>query len=157
MDNILPDVIRFAIEETIAAFFTEDIGLVIGPALTKPIGTPYEPPEADVTAVIGFSGAMEGGVHLSAPLHAGIGLASAFCGEELTTLDATVRDGLGELANIVAGAVKSRISEEIYLTPPHVISGTNYAIMYTRSLNSTKCYFKTNFGPFFVEVFYKDL
>ncbi|MBF0126551.1 MAG: chemotaxis protein CheX [Magnetococcales bacterium] len=155
MHHIFPEVIRLAIDETVLAFFTIDIGLEIGPAIKKPEDEHYLPPQADITAIIGFSGMIEGGVHLSAPLHAALGLASAFSGEVLEKLDETARDALGELANIVAGAVKSRISEQIFLTPPQVVTGSNYAITYTHTLESTKCYFKTDNGPFFVEIFYK--
>lgn len=153
----LAAVIRDAIDETVSAFFTSDVGITAGPAIVKPEDQPYVPPQADVTAIVGFSGAlMEGGVHLSAPMHAAIGLASAFCGEELENFDEISRDAIGELANIVAGAVKGRISDEnIFLTPPQVVTGANHEISYTKTLESTKCYFKTTNGPFFVEVFYK--
>ena len=155
MQTDLAEVIRGAIGETVTVFFTTDVGIKAGPAITKPEGQPYEPPQADVTAIIGFSGTMEGGVHLSAPLHAALCLAAAFSGEPLDSLDATTKDAFGELANIVAGAVKDRISETLYLTPPQVVTGKNHEIVYTKALESTKCYFRTSNGPFFVEVFYR--
>lgn len=155
LQSELVKIIQDAIDETVIAFFTSDIEVKAGPTVTKPEETPYEPPQADVTAIVGFTGAVEGGVHLSAPLHAALGLASAFSGETLTALDETTKDAFGELANIVAGAVKERINEKVYLTPPQVITGTNHKVVYTRTLESTKCYFKTCNGPFFVEVFYK--
>ncbi|MBF0423226.1 MAG: chemotaxis protein CheX [Magnetococcales bacterium] len=147
--------IKDALEETAVAFFAVDIGLTPGPTIVKADDEPYEPPDADVTAVIGFTGSMEGGVHLSAPLHSALALASAFSGEDLTSFESTARDAVGELTNIIAGAVKSRISDDIRLTPPYVISGSRLIISYARSLSSAKCYFRTNKGPFFVEIFYK--
>ena len=156
MQTDLADVIREAIDETVKVFFTTDVGIKAGPAITKPEGQSYEPPQADITAIIGFTGAVEGGVHLSAPLHAALGLASAFSGEPLESFDATAKDALGELANIIAGAVKERINGSIYLTPPQVVTGVNHKVVYTKLLESTKCYFRTFNGPFFVEVFYKS-
>lgn len=156
MEIDLAEVIQDAINETVAAFFISDVGIQVGPAITKPEDQPYKPPQADVTAIVGFSGLMEGGVHLSAPLHAAIGLASAFSGEPLESFDEIAKDAIGELANIVAGAVKGRISDaKIHLTPPQVVTGKNHEISYTKTLSSTKCYFMTTNGPFFVEVFYR--
>ncbi|MBF0183598.1 MAG: chemotaxis protein CheX [Magnetococcales bacterium] len=150
----LATVIRNAIDETIIAFFTSDIELKEGPAIITDESQVYQPPQADVTAIVGLSGTMEGGVHLSAPIHTALGLAMAFSGETLEVFDATARDALGELANIIAGAVKERISDAIYLTPPKVVTGVNLTVDYTKALASTKCYFRTMHGPFFVEVFY---
>ncbi|MBF0098127.1 MAG: chemotaxis protein CheX [Magnetococcales bacterium] len=150
----LATVIRSAIDETIIAFFTTDIELKAGPAIITTEGQAYQPPQADMTAIVGLSGTMEGGVHLSAPLHTALGLAIAFSGEQLESFDATARDAMGELANIIAGAVKERISDAIYLTPPKVVTGVNLTVDYTKALESTKCYFRSLHGPFFVEVFY---
>lgn len=155
----LAEVIQSAIHETMIAFFTADIGLKVGPSLIKSEETPYIPPQADVTAIVAFNGAMEGGVHLAAPLHAALLLATGFAGEPFESFNDMAKDSIGELANIIAGAVKSRISDSICLTPPQVVVGTNHKISftYTHTLESTKCFFKTNQGPFFVEVFYKKL
>ncbi|MBF0125829.1 MAG: chemotaxis protein CheX [Magnetococcales bacterium] len=153
----LTSVIRDAVDETVASFFTFDVGVKAGPSITKPEDQPYKPPQADVTAIVGFSGFLEGGVHLSAPLHAAIGLASAFSGEPLESFDDIAKDAIGELANIVAGTVKSRIHDDkIFLTPPQVVTGKNHEISYTKTLNSTKCYFRTTSGPFLLEVFYRN-
>ncbi|MBF0340535.1 MAG: chemotaxis protein CheX [Magnetococcales bacterium] len=152
----LAEVIQEAIEETSVAFFTSDVGIKAGPSVTQSADQPYVPPQADVTAIIAFNGVIEGGVHLSAPFHCALGLANAFSGEELESFNHTAKDAIGELANIIAGAVKSRICDDlINLTPPQVVVGRDHQIGYTKPLESTKCYFRTDNGPFFVEVFYK--
>ncbi len=151
----LVDVIQESINETAIAFFQNDIGIQAGPAVIKPPDQPYEPPKADVTAVVAFSGELAGGVHLSAPLHAALALIEAFMGEPVSEIDDTGRDALGELTNMIAGAVKSRLSESIHLTPPNVVTGQNLNVSYTTNLESTKCYFRTGSGPFFVEVFFR--
>ncbi|MBF0417352.1 MAG: chemotaxis protein CheX [Magnetococcales bacterium] len=153
----LADVIREAIDETSVAFFTTDIGIKAGPSVSTSADEPYVPPQADVTAVISFNGAFEGGVHVSAPFHCAVALAAAFSGETIESFNNTAKDAIGELANIIAGAVKSRICEDmINLTPPQVIVGRDHQIGYTKPLGSTKCYFRTDNGPFFVEVFYRS-
>ena len=83
-------------------------------------------------------------------------MASALAGEDLLVVDEIVTDAFGELANIIAGAVKGKLSEdELYkigLTPPVVAKGNSHK--YNTSLNSTKQYFTVGKAPFFVEVFY---
>jgi chemotaxis protein CheX len=147
-------VIRATIEETVAAFFTDNLGIVAGPSIVKKKDEPYKPPQSDVTAIVGFSGSMQGGVHLSAPMHAAMGLAVAFSGKSLLEFDDIGKDAFGELANIIAGAVKGQIGEQINLMSPQVVTGNDYDISYTKTLESTKCYFRTDNGPFFVEVFF---
>ncbi|MBF0195892.1 MAG: chemotaxis protein CheX [Magnetococcales bacterium] len=95
-------------------------------------------------------------MNLAAPAHVTLRLVSAFSGEELLEFDDMAADAFGELANIIAGSVKEKLSEdEIYkinLTPPMVTKGSNHK--YYNSENSVKQYFTINKSPFFVEVFY---
>ncbi|WP_130470958.1 chemotaxis protein CheX [Candidatus Magnetaquicoccus inordinatus] len=150
----LADIIIHSVSDTALTFFTTDVGIQAGPVVVKPEDQPYKPPQADITAVVGFSGYLQGGVHLSAPFHAAIGLASAFSGETIDKLDDVACDALGELTNIIAGSVKERVNDAVFLTPPQVVTGENHNVSYTKILESTKCYFRTDNGPFFVEVFY---
>lgn len=152
----LAEVIQESIAETTAAFFTMDIGIKAGPSISTLPSETYVPPQADVTAIIAFNGIIEGGVHLSAPFHAAVTLASAFSGEQIPSFNATAKDAIGELANIIAGAVKSRIcDDQINLTPPRIVVGRDHQIGHTKPQSSTKCYFRTDNGPFFIEVFYR--
>ncbi|MEO5346068.1 MAG: chemotaxis protein CheX [Magnetococcus sp. YQC-9] len=146
-------VIRDTIHETATAFFSTDIHIQEGPAMIQREGHPFLIPQSDVTSVVAFHGGMEGGVHISAPLHAAVGLASAFWGEPLDSFNDTARDALGELTNIIAGALKSRINDDINLTPPIVLHGEERSDLRPHSQASTRCYFMTNNGPLFVEVF----
>lgn len=153
--NNLGEIIQQCVNETALAFFVDDCEILPGPVVVKEDEHPYKPPEADLVAIVGFSGQIEGGTHLSAPIHVAVGLASAFMGEAIQESDEELGDSFGELANIIAGAVKDHISEEISLTPPVVFKGAASGIQYTSKLESTKCYFRSRFGPFFVEVFHR--
>ncbi|MBF0417098.1 MAG: chemotaxis protein CheX [Magnetococcales bacterium] len=146
-------VIRDTMHETALAFFATDIGIEEGPAMIQREGQPFVTPQADVTAMVAFRGSMKGGVHISAPMHAAVGLASAFWGEPLESFNDTARDALGELTNIIAGALKSRINDDINLTPPLVLQGAERDGLQPHSHASTRCYFMTTNGPLFVEVF----
>ncbi|MBF0116137.1 MAG: chemotaxis protein CheX [Magnetococcales bacterium] len=152
----LAEVIHEAIQETEVAFFTSDIGIKAGPSVTTSADEPYSPPQADVTAIIAFNGSLDGGVHLSAPFHCAVSLASAFSGEEIPSFNEMAKDAIGELANIIAGAVKIRIcDDQIQLTPPRVVIGRDHQIGHTKRQTTTRCYFRTNSGPFLIEIFYQ--
>lgn len=152
----LAEVIQESIHETSTAFFTRDVGIKVGPSVSTLPHELYEPPVADVTAIIAFNGSIDGGVHLSAPFHAAVTLASAFSGEDIPSFNSIAKDAIGELTNIIAGAVKGRICDsQINLTPPRVVIGRDHQIGHTKQQGSTKCYFRTDDGPFLVEVFYR--
>ncbi|MBF0613883.1 MAG: chemotaxis protein CheX [Magnetococcales bacterium] len=151
--------IQEAMHETALAFFFTDIGLKDGPAitLTQPDLSLIGP--ANVTATVRFRGPIEGGIHLSAPCHAAIGLAQAFTGDPIDSLNETARDAMGELTNILAGALKSRISDHIDLTPPEVVEGAAIPFATRAEIpeEHTRCYFLTVNGPLFVEVFHQGM
>ncbi|MBF0271460.1 MAG: chemotaxis protein CheX [Magnetococcales bacterium] len=149
--------IQDSMHEMAIAFFATDIGIRDGPALVNHAadGVSHPANRADVTAIVGFRGQMTGGVHLSAPMHAALGLASAFWGEPLESFNETGRDAFGELANILAGALKSRIDDGLDLTPPRIVQGSDPADLPTYGGSySARCYFMTVNGPLYVEVFH---
>jgi chemotaxis protein CheX len=155
LEESLGNAINNSINETATAFFLEDFQIRPGPVVVKQEDQPYSPPQADLTARVGFSGRIKGGIHLSAPLHVALGLASAFTGECVDEANDEALVAFGELSKIIAGAVKSHISDEILLTPPLVISGIENSIEYVKKMESTRCYFNSKAGPFFVEVFHR--
>ncbi|MBF0190544.1 MAG: chemotaxis protein CheX [Magnetococcales bacterium] len=151
----LIDTIQDAMHEMAIAFFSTDIGMRDGPALLHATAVSSHAPKADVTAIVGFRGQIAGGVHLSAPMHAALGLASAFWGEPLDSFNETGRDAFGELTNILAGALKSRINDGIDLTPPTIVQGSDPVDLPTYGVpHSARCYFMTVNGPLYVEVFH---
>ncbi|OSM04031.1 chemotaxis protein CheX [Magnetofaba australis] len=145
-----------AVNEVFIAFLMEE--LQEGPVVVKPEYDEYAPPEAEVTAVVNFNGAIQGGIHFSTPEHTALSLAGALAGEELEALrHPTTIDALGELANMIGGGVQTRLSEDyenINLTPPTVIVGRDYGVIYQSDLLSVKQYFMTAHGPFLVEGFF---
>lgn len=157
MQEKLVEVIQESVNETIISFFQHDNGIEPGPSVVKKTGEPYQPPRADVTSIIAFSGGMEGGVHLSAPMHAAVGIARAFSGETITEFDDICIDAIGEIANIIAGSIRSHMPVTVNLTPPSIVIGKNHDVKYMDQLESTRCYFKSHDGPFLVEVFYKNI
>jgi chemotaxis protein CheX len=97
------------------------------------------PPEADaaeavgqtVSAVIGLCGVMTGTLVFHGPSAAAMNIGSRLTGVEATQVDATVRDALGEVANMVAGAWKgydADLASHCLLTTPTVVVGERYEV-----------------------------
>lgn len=128
-----------------------------GPMVIKKEDDLYKPPEAEVTVIINFSGGIHGGVHLAAPLHAALQMTNRFAEEEYESIFAEAGDGFGELGNMIAGGVQTRLGERygnINLTPPTIVSGTDYRMQYKTNFDSVKQYFKSDLGIFYVEFFF---
>ncbi|MBF0622273.1 MAG: chemotaxis protein CheX [Magnetococcales bacterium] len=144
-----------AVNDIFLAFFSSKVSA--GPALVKPDFTPYEPPSTEATAIVNFNGAISGGIHLSSPLHVAVRLAGALAHEEFHEMNEEACDALGELANMIAGGVQTGLNdsfEDINLTPPTIIFGSDYGMAYKSNLSSVKQYFTSESGPFLVECFF---
>lgn len=90
----------------------------------KIVDSPAQP--KDITALIGLSGLVRGNVALAFPVLTAIKIASHLTGTEITLVDETVCDAVGELVSIVAGNAKAKLSkndEVINLTLPSVVRG----------------------------------
>ena len=84
-----------------------------------------------LTAVIGLAGALSGAFTVVVNEAGAKQITSCMMGMEVTAVDDTVLDGLGEIANILAGAWKSKIpslSGACLLSVPTVVVGTHYDI-----------------------------
>ena len=96
--------------ESLVETFTTMTGL-------RPIPlSPYVKPDhlstADVTGQIGFANdRVRGSVALSLDTQLALFVYERFTGEAVEAVDGDVSDAIGELANMVAGGAKSRLSE----------------------------------------------
>ena len=88
-----------------------------------------QPPGPHVTACVQISGAWEGTVifYCGQPLASRIGEAM-FGLEPGAVSDEEVRDAIGELANIIAGALKEYIPRPAQLGLPTVVVGENFHV-----------------------------
>jgi chemotaxis protein CheX len=83
----------------------------------------------DISGIIGLSGGAKGTVSLSFPRVTALKTVSEFIGEKQLALDETVKDAVGELANIVAGAAKRDLTQyKISISLPSVIIGENHQV-----------------------------
>lgn len=84
-----------------------------------------------VCALIGLAGVMAGTVVVQASRAAAMRISGSLTGVEPETVDATVRDALGEVGNMVAGAWKGydpELASRCLLSTPTVIVGKKYEL-----------------------------
>jgi|UPI00068D253D chemotaxis protein CheX len=128
-DNLVATVTNMAIlDQTVA----EVLGLMMGVPVnvSETVVSPTNVP-ITLTAVIGLAGALSGAFTVVVNEAGAKQITACMMGIEVTTVDDTVLDGLGEIANILAGAWKSKIpalSAACLLSVPTVVTGTHYDI-----------------------------
>ncbi|MDR1140459.1 MAG: chemotaxis protein CheX [Planctomycetaceae bacterium] len=99
---------------------------------------PIHLPDAPVTGMIGLSGKCTGFISLTMPNRVATLAVSGLSMEEYTTVNAQVVDGVGEITNIIAGGLKTKLYNTPWMinniTIPSVILGSNYNISYTKGI-----------------------
>jgi chemotaxis protein CheX len=84
-----------------------------------------------MTAVIGFGGLLSGACVLRCGAEEALVIASRLTGIDCESLDDTVKDGIGEMCNMLAGTWKSKVPElaaHCGLSVPAVITGRDYEL-----------------------------
>jgi len=87
--------------------------------------------EESVAAVVGFAGTLSGACVLQCDSLTAQRMAACMTGMEFESVDEIVKDGIGEICNMLAGAWKSRIpglSTHCNLSIPAVITGRDYGV-----------------------------
>ena len=82
-----------------------------------------------ISAVIGFAGAMSGTCVLRSGGLVALRMAESLTGIAMPKLSDTVKDAVGEICNMVAGAWKGRqpsLTSRCMLSTPTVVTGTHY-------------------------------
>jgi chemotaxis protein CheX len=82
-----------------------------------------------VTAVVGFGGILSGACVLSCQASAACRMAECLAGMSFDCVDDVVKDAIGEICNMVAGAWKSKVPDlaaNCGLSVPAVITGSDY-------------------------------
>lgn len=85
--------------------------------------------QESVTAVVGFGGVLSGACVFRSGAKAALRIAARMTGMEFATIDDTVKDGIGEICNMLAGAWKGKVPElaaNCGLSVPAVITGRDY-------------------------------
>jgi chemotaxis protein CheX len=87
----------------------------------------------EVVGVVGLSGSVSGsGAFICGP-KAACQIAASICPGEYTSVDETVLDAIGEMANLVIGYIKTKIEDQIGamgLSVPTVVYGSSFGLHY---------------------------
>lgn len=95
---------------------------------TKTVPSPSVDRES-VTAVVGFGGHLSGACVFRCGAQAAMTVASHMTGMQFDEIDDTVKDGIGEICNMLAGAWKGKVPDlaaNCGLSVPAVITGRDY-------------------------------
>ncbi|WP_228050596.1 chemotaxis protein CheX [Pontibacterium sinense] len=109
-----------------------------------------------VTGIIGMAGEQLKGsfaVSFSEPVI--FAITKRMLGEEVSSVDETVIDMVGELTNMATGGAKALLAEqgfEFDMAVPVMISGKDHRIEHSSSGPTIVLPFNTEYGDFFIEV-----
>lgn len=110
--------------------------------------------ENSVTAIVGMAGANKGMLAIHIPKSTALVITSSFLMMEVSEVDEDVKDAIGELANMVAGSIKSDLTEkgqDFKLSIPSVICGAEYEIDCLIDSDGVCIPFSIDGGEFLVE------
>jgi len=95
----------------------------------QPAEAPYTPIANAVTGAVYFAGEWRGALLIECTRQQACYLAHRFMGVETpSAVDDDVRDTVGELANMLAGNLKSVLPRGVGLSMPSVVEGTDYSL-----------------------------
>ncbi|HPQ68718.1 MAG TPA: chemotaxis protein CheX [bacterium] len=116
--------------------------------------------QGDVTGMIGLvSGKAKGSMAITFSESTILYIASQMLGEELTALDETIADLVGEITNMVTGGAKKELAENGYkfdMAIPSTIIGRKHSTSHTTKAPILVVPFNTEHGAFFIEVCMED-
>jgi chemotaxis protein CheX len=109
---------------------------------------PIQLPEATVTGLIGLSGKCTGFLSIAMPERVATLAVSGLLMEEYKTVNAQVVDGVGEITNVIAGGLKTKLATTPWvigsITIPSVILGSQYNISYSKGIEYCSVIFEVD-------------
>jgi len=112
---------------------------------------PY--PLYDISGVIGLSGDAQGSISLSFPQDVAIRTVKKMLGDPETISEEDMTDGIGEIANIVAGNAKKHLTKfDLSISLPNVIIGRNHSLAGQSGSPTIVVPFTCDLGNFIMEV-----
>ena len=110
-------------------------------------------PTANVVATVGFAGTLSGYVSLCVSKEAAFEIAQALLGSSAEEAHEHVRDAAGEMANMIAGSVRTAMTERgqtLGISTPIVTVGTDFSTAALRDVSQAVCPFKMGDHSLFV-------
>ncbi len=110
-------------------------------------------PLYDVSGVIGLTGEAHGSIAISFPKLAALRIVSEMLGTAIKIIGPDVIDGIGELANIIAGNAKQRLTQySLNISLPNVVVGKNHSLTPPVGAKAIVVPFISSLGNFAMEV-----
>lgn len=109
------------------------------------------------SAMIGLSGDLMAMISIHCDAYIAMDIAGAMLDMECADLDEDVKDAMGEVANMIAGGLKSRLLDEnidVTLAIPTTVVGKGYSISSPKRSNRIVIPFDMVQGRFFVDIKY---
>lgn len=109
------------------------------------------------SAVIGLSGDLMAMISIHCDAYIAMEIAGAMLEMEFDEVDDDVKDAMGEVANMLAGGIKSRLLDDnldVTLAIPTTIVGKGYNISSPKRSNRIVVPFEMTMGRFYVDVKY---
>ena len=116
--------------ENLDASVNEVFSMMLGVVCHAVVDAPPHEPET-ITSVVGFGGLLSGACVFKSGETAALTIAAKLTGMEFSEIDDTVKDAMGEVCNMLAGAWKGKVpnlSANCGLSIPAVITGHDYNI-----------------------------
>ncbi len=120
-------------------------------------GTPMLKKDAqhsyDISGVIGLSGEAQGIISISFPKALALKIVSALLGEEVKIVGPELTDGIGEIANIIAGNTKQYLTQfKLSISLPNVVIGSGHRIEVQSGVPTIIIPLKCKLGDFAMEI-----
>lgn len=111
------------------------------------------PQGCHVSGVVCVTGGVSGSIVVRLPKPAALEVLKRMTGAEPVDITDEVRDAVGELTNMIAGAARSTLADlELDLSPPRVVSGEAEDVSYPADVQPFCILFESDLGPFQIEV-----
>ena len=112
----------------------------------------------DISAIIGLSGEVSGFVAISLSQGMAAEMVGRFVGMEVSPDDPDFTDGVGEIANMIAGGAKARFAADrtISISCPSVVIGTNHKVAQQGEMPAIELPIETNSGEMLIIVVIRE-
>ncbi|MBD3346539.1 MAG: chemotaxis protein CheX [Chitinivibrionales bacterium] len=119
----------------------------------KPILKSASTMKFDVSGIIGLSGEAQGSIAICFPKVVALKTVSAMLGMSVKVVGEEVRDGVGEIANIIAGYAKQYLHEySVTISLPKIIMGNGHVVTNIKGVPAFIVPFESALGVFAMEV-----
>jgi chemotaxis protein CheX len=150
MTQSMNDIYLPQIVEATTSVFEMMLGTTVSPLEPLEFGADW--PDHEISGIIGLSGRVKGLVALSLTREAALSATESMIGGRPANLDASVVDTVGELTNMVAGMVKSRLADlGLNMGLPSVVTGKAHCIVFPSNVVPLCVPFDSPWGPVVVE------